>query len=95
MSSEFPALDAELKELANLGWVVTDRDIAERLLRLVGVVVALRERHGFDARGRCTLCRPKQRRLARRRRRCTVHQALATFRIGQCGPDAHDDGASL
>jgi hypothetical protein len=74
-------LDAELAYLDDLGLLVNDRDAAERLLRLIGALAALNERHGFDERGRCRRCRPARR--GRRRRDCTVHEAFAAYRIGR------------
>jgi hypothetical protein len=77
-------VDAELAYLDDLGLLVSDRDAAERLLRLIGALAALTERHGFDERGRCRLCRPARR--GRRRRDCTVHEALVAYRVGHGRP---------
>jgi hypothetical protein len=76
-------LDAELADLDDLGLLINDREAAERVFRLIGALVALQKAHGFDAAGRCRLCRPG--RWYRRRRACTVHDALREFGIGQQG----------
>jgi hypothetical protein len=73
-------LDTELAALDDLGLLVNDRAAAERLLRLIAVLVALNERHEFDEHGRCRLCRPIRR--GRRRHSCTVFEALTAYRIG-------------
>jgi hypothetical protein len=85
-------LEAELAYLDDLGLLVSDRDAAERLLRLIGALAALNERHGFDERGRCRRCRPPRR--GRRRWNCTVHEALVAYRVGHGGPGgaAHASG---
>jgi hypothetical protein len=62
--------------------VVLDQATAERwLIRLVGVLVWLQERHRVDGRGRCSICRaapavwwPWPRRSA-----CTVFTALSLY----------------
>lgn len=74
-------LDAELARLDDLGLLVSDRDAAERLYRLVGALAALSERHGFDEEGRCRRCRPA--RWWRRRHTCTVHEAITELGIGR------------
>ena len=75
-------LDAELARLDDLGLLVSDRDAAERLYRLVGALAALSDRHDIDARGRCRLCR-RPRWWRRRRRACTVHEAFTAYGVGR------------
>lgn len=84
MSPQHPEwLAAELAQLDDLGLLVSDRDAAERLYRLVGALAALAERHGFDDRGRCRLCR--RARWWTRRKPCTVHKALTAFGVARTG----------
>jgi hypothetical protein len=69
---------AELLDTVLAGEVVTDRDIAERLVRSLGALVQLHQRHRPDTRARCAVCDrwwpwpPK-------RSTCTVHAALSFF----------------
>ena len=72
MSKRLPFVMDGLHDLA---LVVEDRDTAETLLRLVGVLEALCRVHVADDRGRCRLCRPS-RRSWRKAHRCTVHEAF-------------------
>ena len=74
-------LDAELADLDDLGLLINDRQAAEHVFRPIGALVALQETHGFDAAGRCRRCRPGS--WYRRRRPCTVYDALREFGIGQ------------
>jgi hypothetical protein len=72
----------------DLGWIVTDRDVAEQLHRILGALAAIDDRHDFDKNGRCTVCRPSRRRRWRRRRACTVHAAFVSYHIaGTHGPE--------
>jgi hypothetical protein len=75
-------LDAELAQLDDLGLLINDRAAAERVLRLIGALVALNEAHGFDEQGRCRRCRPA-RWWHQRRHACTVREALAELGIGR------------
>ncbi|PSK96075.1 uncharacterized protein DUF397 [Haloactinopolyspora alba] len=77
-------VDDELQRIADTiltGEAVLDRQAAERLLRVVGAVVALHQSHDVDEHGQCTTCRPKSRlRWAGRhdRRPCSVYATLST-----------------
>lgn len=79
----YRVFDRELSELLEVvlaGEVVTDRDIAERLVRTVGALVRVHAQHPVDAAGRCSSCRPPRRWwLWRRTATCTVHVALGYF----------------
>jgi hypothetical protein len=66
-----------LAGLQDLALIVEDRDTAEALLRLIGVLELLCRVHAADERGRCRRCRPV-RRSWRTARRCTVHDAFAS-----------------
>lgn len=64
------------------GDIIADRAVAERVVRWLGVVVCLHERHGIDERGRCAVCWAVPRRWWRpwpRRSTCTVYSALSFF----------------
>jgi hypothetical protein len=74
-------LSTKLADLQDLALIIEDRDLAERLLRVVGALLALNELHACDARGRCARCRPA-RRVAWRRQPCTVHDTLAAYHVG-------------
>jgi hypothetical protein len=73
---------AELLDTVLAGEVVTDRDIAERLVRFLGALVHLHRRHRLDTRGRCAVCRWSRRWWCPwppKRSSCTVHAALSFF----------------
>lgn len=64
------------------GEVVSDRATAERLVRFLGAVAYLHERHPLDARGRCAVCWTIPRRWWwpwLRRSTCSVYSALSFF----------------
>ena len=83
MTGDHGAFDAGLPDLRDLGLLINDRDLAEKLIRVVGALAALHDQHAFDNRGRCVRCRPSGWRLSwRPRRKCTVYDALATYRVG-------------
>jgi hypothetical protein len=81
----YQAYRRELSELLDLllaGEVVSDRATAERLVRVVGVLLRVHERHRINARGRCAVCWPIPRTWWRpwpKRSLCTVHAALSFF----------------
>jgi hypothetical protein len=83
MSGEGRFVEEDLTDLRDLALVVDERETAERLLRIIGALAALSERHAVDRRGRCAMCRPARRLLPRRRRDCTVYATLADYRIGR------------
>ena len=80
-ASQASALDPELGQLDDLGLLINDREAAERVFRLIGVLVTLHKAHSIDEKGRCRRCRPA--RWWRRRHACTVHDALTEFGIGR------------
>lgn len=47
---------SRLVETVLAGEVVRDRPTAERLVRFLGAVTSLHERHVIDQSGRCTMC---------------------------------------
>lgn len=64
------------------GEVVSDRVTAERLVRAVGTLQRLHDRHRLDRHGRCAICWPMPRTWWRpwpKRSICTVHAALTFF----------------
>jgi hypothetical protein len=64
------------------GEVVSERATVERLVRVVGALLRLHDRHRIDARGWCAVCRPVPRTWRRprpKRSTCTVHAALSYF----------------
>ena len=75
-------LSAKLADLQDLALIIDDRDLAERLLRVVGALIALDELHACDARGRCARCGPARRTVWRRRQPCTVDQTFAAYHVG-------------
>jgi hypothetical protein len=75
-------LGKELASLQDLALVIDGRDTAERLIRVVGAVVALHDQHAVDTRGRCRHCRPTRRVAWWRRHPCTVHDVFAGYRVG-------------
>jgi hypothetical protein len=72
---------AELLDTVLAGEMVTDRDMAERLVRSVGALVHLRQRHRLDTRGRCAVCWSRRWRCPwpPKRSICTVQAALSFF----------------
>lgn len=54
------------------GHAITDRELAEAILRLIGALLRLYEEHTPDSRGRCPLCG--------RRTTCPVDQ-MPTIRL--------------
>lgn len=81
----YQAYGQELSELLDLllaGEVVSDRATAEQLVRIVGAVLLLHDRHRLDRHGRCAICWPIPRAWWRpwpKRSICTVHGALTFF----------------
>jgi hypothetical protein len=67
---------AELLDTVLAGEVVTDRDIAERLVRSLGALVHLHQQHRLNTRGRCVIC---SRPWPLKQSACTVHAALNFF----------------
>jgi hypothetical protein len=64
------------------GEVVSDRVTAERLVRSVGALQRLHDRHRLDPHGRCSICWPIPRTWWRpwpKRSICTVHAVLTFF----------------
>lgn len=73
---------AELLEQVLAGDLVKDRPAGERLVRSLGALVLLQERHGVDEGARCLFCRAARRGwrwLWPKRTTCTVHSALGFF----------------
>lgn len=85
MSRGIPSHIADWANLHDLGLIVNDRETAERLIRVVGALIFLHDRHGFDEAGRCRRCRPVRRWMWQRRHPCIVHEALAELGINQTG----------
>lgn len=71
----------ELLDTVLAGEVVTDRDIAERLVRSLGALRHLHQRHRPDIRGRCAVCWSRRWWCPwpSKRSTCTVHAALSFF----------------
>jgi hypothetical protein len=62
--------------------VVEDRDVAERLIRAIRAIVAMRDLHDVDIESRCLVCRPSGRRVVwRRRQPCIVQEVFETCRL--------------
>ena len=73
---------AELLDLLLAGEVVSDRAVAERLVRVVGALLRLHDRHRLDRHGQCVVCWPIPRTWWRpwpKQSICTVHVALSFF----------------
>jgi hypothetical protein len=67
---------------SSAGLVIEDRDVAEQVIRLTGVVVKIDAVHAVDQRQRCLVCRPPGRRMLRRRRQpCTVREVFDAYRL--------------
>lgn len=81
----YEAYGRELSQLLDLllaGEVVADRATAERLAKVVGVLLRIHDRHRIDPRGRCAICWPIPRTWWRpwpKQSICTVHAALIFF----------------
>jgi hypothetical protein len=76
----------ELAELQNrmcdIALIIDDRDLAEQVIRLAGVVVGIDDLHAVDQRRRCLVCRPVGRRmLVRRRQPCLVLDLFQAYRL--------------
>ncbi|MGH3600682.1 MAG: hypothetical protein ACRDQH_10450 [Pseudonocardiaceae bacterium] len=72
---------SELLDTVLAGDVVADRDVAERLVRSIGALVHLHQRHQLDAHGHCAVCWPRSwwRPWPPKRSTCTVRAALSLF----------------
>jgi hypothetical protein len=71
----------ELLEQVLAGDLVADRAAGERLVRSLGALVRLQERHRVDEHGRCSTCRSAPRAWWPWPKRvpCTVHSALSFY----------------
>ena len=72
----------ELLDLLLTGEVISDRATVEHLVRSVGALLRLQDRHRLDERGRCAICWPIPPTWWRpwpKRSICTVHAALSFF----------------
>ncbi|MCA1703616.1 MAG: hypothetical protein LC808_10320, partial [Actinobacteria bacterium] len=70
---------SDVLDIVLTGEVIDDRVTAERVVRSLGVVVDLHQRHTIDTRGRCPVCwtvPPRWWRPRPRRATCTVYAAL-------------------
>lgn len=73
---------SELRDELLTGEVVSERATIERLIRVVGALVLLHDRHRLDRHGRCSICWPIPRTWWRpwsKRSICTVHATLTFF----------------
>jgi hypothetical protein len=73
---------SDLLDRVLTGEIIDDRATAERVVRSLGVVVDLHERHRIDENGWCGVCWAVPRRWWRpwpRRSTCTVYSALDFF----------------
>jgi hypothetical protein len=73
---------SQLQDELLTGEVVSDRATIERLVRVVGVLLRLHDRHRLDQHGQCAICWPIPRTWWRpwpKRSICTIHAALAFF----------------
>jgi hypothetical protein len=78
----YERLLSELQDQLLTGEVVSDRTTIERLIRVVGAVLLLHDRHRIDQSGRCSICWPTPRTWWRpwpKRSVCTVHAAFSFF----------------
>lgn len=77
---------AEFVEMVRTGKAFCDQTTAERIvMRLLGALLSLQQRHQVDAHGRCPICRAAPSAWWwpwPRRSTCTVHTALG-FHLGQ------------
>jgi hypothetical protein len=72
----------ELLDQLLTGEAVSDWATVERLVRFVGALLRLHDRHRLDQHGRCAMCWPIPRTWWRpwpKRSTCTVHAALSFF----------------
>jgi hypothetical protein len=72
----------ELLEQVLTGDLVADRAAAERLVRSLGALVWLQQRHRVDEHGRCLMCWPLPRTWWwpwPKRTTCTVYSALSCY----------------
>lgn len=72
----------QLRDELLTGEVVSQRATVERLIRVVGALLLLHDRHRLDRHGRCAICWPIPRTWWRpwpKRSICTVHAALTFF----------------
>jgi hypothetical protein len=71
----------ELLEQVLAGDLITDRAASERLVRSLGALVCLQERHRVDKHRRCSTCRsvPRAWWPWPKRVPCTVHSALSFY----------------
>ena len=68
--------------MCDVALIIEDRDLAEQVIRLAGVVVGIHDLHTVDQSRRCLICRPVGRRmLMRRRQPCTVLQLFQAYRL--------------
>jgi hypothetical protein len=68
--------------MCDVALIIEDRDVAELVIRLTGVVVKLDALHALDQRKRCLLCRPAGRRMMfRRHQPCTVREVFQDLRL--------------
>jgi hypothetical protein len=73
---------ATLLERVLAGELVTDRVVVERrVVRALGALVRLQQRHTVDEQGRCSICRTAPRGWRRwpQRATCTVNSALSFY----------------
>lgn len=84
-ATRYRVFNDELSDLLDTvlaGETIADRATAERLVRSLGAIAYLHERHPIDARGRCAACWTVPRRWWRpwpRRSTCSVYSALSFF----------------
>ena len=79
--TRYRLVDEELSSLLEIllaGEVITDRAIAERLVRFLGAAISLHERHKVDCYGRCGRCAARHRwcQPGRRPHSCSVYSTL-------------------
>lgn len=73
---------SELRDELLTGEVVSDRATVERLVRVVGALLLLLDRHRLDQHGRCAVCWPIPRTWWRpwpKRSICTIYATLSFF----------------
>ena len=73
---------SDVLDIVLTGEIIDDRATAERVVRSLGAVAYLHERHPVDARGRSAVCWAVPRRWWRPwlgRSTCTVYSALSFF----------------
>lgn len=79
--TRYRMIDDELSDLLEIvlaGELIGDRAIAERIIRFLGAMISLHERHEVDRYGRCGRCATQRRWWCpwRRPNSCTVYSAL-------------------